>query len=416
MMLTVEEAQQKILALTPQLDAQSVSLVDAIGRVLATDIESDIDSPPYDKSLMDGFALSTSSFAGQGTRLQVIETITAGELPQHDVGPGEAARIMTGAVLPKGADAVVMFEQTESAADTVEIQADSVAAEQNILRRGTVMRSGEVVLQAGRALGPMDIGLLGEVGRDPVNVSRRVEVAVLATGNELVDVRQVPAAGTIRNSNGPMVASQVTSQGAIVRNLGIGRDDETELRQLIAKGLECDILVLSGGVSAGDLDLVPKVLSVLGVKKAFHGVKVKPGKPLWVGHHQSVGQRDKPHTTLVFGLPGNPVSSLVCFHLFVIPALRKMNGQRSVLATRFVGRLQHQWTHPGGRTTFFPGIVRRVGDDLAVQLCPWKGSADQRSLVDANVLVVFPDKRTVYESGSTVEFEWIRAVDDVEKG
>ncbi len=411
-MLTVGKAQERILALAGQLDNESVSLADAIGRVLAADVASDVDSPPSDKSLMDGFALSSKSFAGPAAPLRVIETITAGELPRCDVGAGEATRIMTGAPLPRGADAVVMFEQTESTADVVKILAEKVNSEQNILRRGTVMQSGEVVLQAGRTLGPIDIGLLGEVGHDPVRVTRRAKVAVLATGNELVDAAGVPAAGCIRNSNGPMVASQAADQGAIVRDLGIGRDDEAHLRELIGRGLESDILVLSGGVSAGDLDLVPNTLAALGVEKAFHGVEVKPGKPLWVGTYQKQSEAKR---TLVFGLPGNPVSSLVCFHLFVIPALRKMTGQRSSLAGRFVGRLQHDWTHPGGRETYFPGHVQSSDGGLVVQLCPWKGSADQRSLVDANALVVFPKERTLYEANSTVEFEWLRAMDSVEK-
>ena len=406
-MLTVDEAQDKILSLVPQLSAEDVDLTDSINRVLADDVHSDIDSPPHDKALMDGFALAAASFSRPGTTLEVIETVTAGEVPTRRIGPGQATRIMTGAVIPEGADAVVMFEETESRDQHVQLNAERVLAEQNLLRRGTVMRDGELVLPRGRRLGPMDIGLLGEVGQDPARVVRRPQVSVLATGNELVAARTTPPPGNIRNSNGPMIVSFAKSCGAMVRDLGIGRDDPEELRRLIGQGLQSDLLVLSGGVSAGDLDLIPKTLIEMQVENVFHGVKLKPGKPLWVGRRVRAEDGGN-QTTIVFGLPGNPVSSLVCFYLFALPVLRQMTGQAIVRAERFTGRLQHDWVHRGGRPTFFPGVARPGPDGVEVSLCPWKGSADQRSLGDANVLVVFPEQHTEYKIGSAVQFEWLR--------
>lgn len=404
-MLTVDEAQDKILSLVRRLAAEEIDLSDAVDRVLASDVHSDIDSPPHDKALMDGFALAATSVTRSGTTLEVVETITAGDVPRRPIGPGQAARIMTGAVIPAGADAVVMFEETESTDAQVEIKS-SVHAEQNLLRRGTVMQDGELVLPQGRRLGPMDIGLLGEVGRDPVSVIRRPTVSVLATGNELVPAREIPPPGAIRNSNGPMIVSYAKSCGATVRDLGIGRDDPVELRRLIGEGLQSDMLVLSGGVSAGDLDLIPETLSKLNVEKIFHGIKLKPGKPLWVGRR--VVEGDPERATIVFGLPGNPVSSLVCFYLFALPVLRQMAGQPEVRAERFTGILRHAWVHRGGRPTFFPGVARPTPHGIEVALSPWKGSADQRSLGDANVLVAFPEERTEYEIGALVPFVWLR--------
>lgn len=405
-MLKVGEAQDKILSLVPPLPAENVALSEAIDRVLADNVHSDIDSPPYDKALMDGFALQASSFSGTGTKLDVVETITAGDIPVQSIGAGQAARIMTGAVLPNGADTVVMFEETESTDKEVELRASEVGPEQNLLRRGTVMRQGELVLSQGRRLGPMDIGLLGEVGQDPVRVNRRPNVSVLATGNELVPASETPPSGAIRNSNGPMIVSYAKNCGASVNDLGIGRDDPNELRRLISEGLQSDVLVLSGGVSAGDLDLVPSMLAELDVEQVFHGINLKPGKPLWVGRR--VGRDAGDQTTIVLGLPGNPVSSLVCFYLFAVPILRRMSGQDEVHGARFTGTLQHTWTHRGGRPTYFPGIATPAADGIHVSLCPWKGSADQRSLGDANALVVFPEERTEYQLGSAVSFEWLR--------
>jgi molybdopterin molybdotransferase len=403
--LTVNEAQQMILDVAERLRPESAPLVEAVQRVLASDIESDIDSPPHDKALMDGFALVSSSLAASGGQLRVIETVTAGEVPTRSVGSGEATRIMTGAVIPTGADAVVMFEETESTETDVIIRAVPVVAEQNILRRGTVMRRGETVLRQGRLLSPTDIGLLGEVGCDPVPVAARPCLGVLATGNELVDAAKRPGEGAIRNSNGPMLAALGAHRGADVVSLGIGRDEPADLRQRISAGLDCDVLVLSGGVSAGDLDLVPQMLTELGVEPIFHGVQLKPGKPLWFGKRPA---SDDTKATLVFGLPGNPVSGLVCFHLFVAPALRKMAGEADTRPTTFVGHLAHEWSHRGGRPTYFPATARPDSQGVSVSLCPWKGSADQKSLVEANALVLLPKEPKEFAVNAIVEFQWLR--------
>lgn len=404
-MLAVDEAQDKILSLSELLPTETVELADAVDRVLATDAASDIDSPPYDKALMDGFAIDSRSFEGSGTRLQVTQTVTAGEIPRHALATGQAVRIMTGAMLPKGADAVVMFEQTRVEGDEVVLETGEVRAEQNLLRRATVMRDGEIVLRRGRRLGPMDVGLLGEIGYDPVEVFRRAELAVLATGNELVPTGEKPPAGSIRNSNGPMLASYARACGATPLALGIARDEPADLSQRIERGLAADVLVLSGGVSAGDLDLIPQILREQQVEQVFHGVHLKPGKPLWAGIRRA---NDGGRPTVVLGLPGNPVSSLVCFHLFAAPLLRKMSGEATVKPDRFVGVLQHDWTHRGGRPTYYPALARAGEQSIEVNLCPWKGSADQRSLGDANALVVLPPHAHGFQRGEAVSFEWLR--------
>ncbi len=246
------------------------------------------------------------------------EEVTAGQVPQAPLQPGLATRIMTGAPVPAEAEAVVMVEQTQTSSDAdgiewVEIAEVRLPESGNIMLQGTSLRAGEVILSAGRTIRPLEIGLLAEVGRHQVQVSLVPSVAILSTGNELVDVDQSPQAGQIRNSNGPLLNALVQRAGAKPVPLGIGRDDLDDLRQLVAQGLQEDVLVLSGGVSAGVLDLVPQVLQELGVEQVFHKVDLKPGKPLWFGVNADT-------QTLVFGLPGNPVSSLVCCELFVRPA------------------------------------------------------------------------------------------------
>ncbi|MBC8874200.1 MAG: molybdopterin molybdotransferase MoeA [Planctomycetes bacterium] len=371
------------------------------GLVLAEDVASDIDSPPYDKALMDGYAVIAADMRGGTAELQVLEEVVAGDTPREVVVSGTATRIMTGAPMPDGADAVVIIERTEliesGDASTVRISDDAVEAGQNILPQATSLRKGDVVLRAGRRLAAVDVGIMSEVGRHEALVYPQPTVAVLATGNELVPSEQMPGPGQIRNSNGPMLCALADKAGGTAVDLGIGRDDEAELSRLVQQGLEEDVLVLSGGVSAGVLDLVPKVLQDAGVEPVFHKVRLKPGKPMWFG----VAPGTAPNT-LVFGLPGNPVSSLVCFELFVRPALAALAGHQPGKQPTVEARLARPHRQRGDRPTYFPAVLREDSGETLVEPLDWHGSADLPTLARANGLAMFPAGRLGFEQGEPI--------------
>jgi molybdopterin molybdotransferase len=314
--------------------------------------------------------------------------VVAGALPSQAVKPGTAIRIMTGAPIPTGADAVVMIEKTQlipgqGPLGNVEIIAPARPG-QNILSRASAARCGDLVLRAGQRIRAIEVGVLSEVGRTSIQVTPRPQVAILSTGNEIVPPQQKPGGGQIRNSNGPMLAAATRLVGANVVDLGIARDDAAELRSLIARGLQCDVLVLSGGVSAGVLDLVPPVLAKLGVEQVFHKIRLKPGKPLWFG------VRDGAKRSLVFGLPGNPVSSLVCFELFVKPAIARLAGQTAPATRRVQAALVIPFKHQGDRPTYHPATLRWTDRGPEVEPLRWQGSADLFTLARANALAHFP--------------------------
>lgn len=376
---------------------------EAVGLALAEDVASDVDSPPYAKSLVDGYAVRTADLASGQAVLEVIEEITAGRVPSQSVGPGQASRVMTGAPVPDGADAMVMVECTRlfgpgiDGRERVEIEVRQIRAGQNILQCGREMRRGERVLEAGQTIRPQEVGLLASVGRVRVRVGAPPAVAILPTGDELVEPPTMPAAGQIRNSNGPMLAAQVARAGGAAHYTGIVRDTLEELREKITTSLQHEVVLLSGGVSAGKLDLVPAVLAELGVEQVFHKVALRPGKPLWFG----VKQGDTP--TLVFGLPGNPVSGFVCFELFVRPALRRLAGHRGATLPRYPVPLAEAWEHRGDRATFWPARFERCDGRLAVAPLPWAGSADLRTLTRADALIYSPPGDRVCSPGDAVE-------------
>lgn len=399
-MISVDEALVEIERRLWRPSAERVAVADAAGRVLAESVASDIDSPPYDKSIVDGYALRAAEVSQQPTALVVIEEVVAGAVPRRSLSAGEATRIMTGAPLPEGADAVVMVERTESLAGDglgqVVVRSEGIVAGQNIARRATSMRRGEVVLHLGHRLRSIEIGVLSEVGRVEVEVARRPHVAVLATGNELVPPTELPASGQIRNSNGAMLVSAVRRAGCLPIDLGIGRDEPQALTRLITDGLQADVLLISGGVSAGVLDLVPGVLAGLGVRQVFHKVRVKPGKPVWFGVREEAG------STLVFGLPGNPVSSLVCFELFVRPALIALAGGPFEPATISRAALAAPFVHRGERPTYHPGYLAAAHEGWRVEPLAWQGSGDLRTLASANSLIHFAAGERTYHVGDLV--------------
>ena len=402
-LLTVNEALGLIEAEAHPLAAREVPLRDALGLRLAADVRSDVDSPPHDKAIVDGYAISAAEFA-RGTReFLVTETITAGLTPAGPIGTGQAARVMTGAPLPEGADAMIMVERTRAAdnsgsVDRVFIDAERVDAGQNIMRRAASMRKGETVLRQGSVIRPIEAGLLAELGRTEIQAICRPRVAVVPTGNELVGVATVPGPGQIRNSNGPMLLALAQQCGAVGLDIGVGRDDAGQLCDTLARGLEADVLVISGGVSAGVLDLVPGVLVELGVRQVFHKVRLKPGKPLWFGVYHRAQT-----SVLVFGLPGNPVSSLVCFELFVRPAISVLSGRRPTGLERLQAALTAPYQHRGDRPTYHPAMLSECNGQPGVTPLRWQGSGDLRTLADATALAYFPAGDQEYPAGSLVE-------------
>lgn len=410
-MLTVAEAMKAILAnVRRSPKVAEIPLNDALGSVLARDVDSDVDSPPFDKSLMDGFAVRLEDVANGRAELRLLEEVMAGQVPQRSLQPGTATRIMTGAPVPEGTEAVVRVEDTRTAEDVtgntlVTIDGPPVAAGQNIMCRAASTRVGDRVVSAGTTLRPQEIGALAEAGQATVPVFPKPRVAILATGDELVPIASRPTAGQIRNSNESMLAAQVENAGAEAIMLGIARDEPTHLRERIDAGLDCDLLLLSGGVSAGMLDLVPSVLQEAGVRQVFHKVQVKPGKPLWFGvaNRRSDDVTEGAKTCYVFGLPGNPVSSMVCCELFVRTALRRLSGSEPVEPTTIPARLTHDCRHQGNRPTYHPAFTEEGTQGRIVRTVPWQGSSDLRSTTAANCMIHFPAGECQYQAGSVMD-------------
>jgi molybdopterin molybdotransferase len=407
-MLTVEEALAQILADVDPLAGQFTPLEESLGRVLAVDLSSDIDSPPHDKSMVDGYAVKIADVNQQPVSLPVNEEITAGQVPTRELTAGTSSRVMTGAPVPTGAEAVVMVEETEleetESGPLVRIPGQQISPGANILLQGTSIRRGDQVLTAGTRIRPLEIGLLAEIGQASVCCIPVPRVAVLSTGNELVPASEVPAAGQIRNSNGPMLSAQARRCQAEVVSLGI---DQAELEELIQAGLDADILVLSGGVSAGVLDLVPAALAAQGVNEVFHKVELKPGKPLWYGRADHDGRRSH-----VFGLPGNPVSSLVCFELFVRPLMDRLAGRASIGMRCRQAQLQGHFRQRGNRPTFHPACYEGGKQGGTVKPVRWQGSADQRALTTANCLAYFSAGQQEFSPGTAVPVYLFEAQDD----
>lgn len=418
-MLTVAEALAAVLAEVVATEPVRVPLSAAVGLALAEDIASDVDSPPHDKATVDGYAVCAADLVSGTAELVLLEEVVAGDVPRLPVAPGQTTRVMTGAPIPGGADAMVMIERSQllpatGGVEGVRLTQDNVRPGQNIVRRAAVMHRGDVVLRRQARVGPSQLGLLAEVGRDQVLVHRRPTLAVLATGNELVDAATRPGAGQIRNSCGPMLVALAQRAGASAVDLGIALDEPEALAERIRRGLESDVLVISGGVSAGVLDLVPAALRGAEVEPVFHKVDIKPGKPLWFGRRTAAGRR-----TLVFGLPGNPVSSLVCFELFVRPALAGVAGGVPHGLPVIPARLACDFQHRSDRPTYHPGRWANSDPSTLVpatslagpasmrlpEVMPlaWQGSGDLRTLAQANALIQLPAGQLNFTRGDLID-------------
>ncbi|HIA61725.1 MAG TPA: molybdopterin molybdenumtransferase MoeA [Planctomycetes bacterium] len=406
-MISVSQAWHEISQRIPQPTSSTCPLAKALGRFTATDIQSDIDSPPFDKSVVDGFAIRLADLQSSQTLL-INETVHAGQTPTQPVKTGTATQIMTGAPIPAGTEAVVMIEDctVNLASNTVAVHNTTVTLGSHIMQQGKSLSCGNVVITAGSKIRPVEIGLLAEVGCAEVPVATQPNVAIICTGDELVDVEQHPQAGQIRNSNEALLISLVTASGGKAIPLGIGRDNELELSDKIQQGLQSDVLLLSGGVSMGEKDLVPALLQQAHVTEVFHKVQLKPGKPLWFGQAEDRQQR-----TLVFGLPGNPVSSLVCYILFVAPMIRAyQQGTRGDdIQPDSYAELTAPHTLHGDRPTYHPGRLDWISGKWSVTPLPWSGSADQQALAQANCLVFFQPPQREYDVGeqiSVLPFPW----------
>jgi molybdopterin molybdotransferase len=400
-MLDIDQALELVLQSSLPLPAQQLPLNAALGRTLAETIHSDVDSPPHDKSIVDGYALRAADVSAAGMSLNLLEEVTAGKLPTHHIVPGAATRVMTGAPLPLGADAVVMVEKCYEADDgSILINEFPVKAGQNIMRRGSSMKAGQGLLMPGDTLRAIEIGLLAEVGRMDLKVIPAPSVAILSTGDELVPVGEKPSAGKIRNSNECLLEALVKKYHATPIPLGIARDETDDLRNKIEQGLQHDVLVISGGVSAGVLDLVPRVLADLNVRQIFHKINLKPGKPLWFGLREESGQQRR---CLVFGLPGNPVSSYICFELFVRPALGRLSAHDDQRWHGVTATLGNDYEFRGGRFTLHPVAVHEQGGKWIVTPLPWRGSGDLFGLSHADAVVQLAGEARTFKAGESVK-------------
>lgn len=398
-MISVTEAHEIVARFARPLAPQWTPLGELLGLRLAQDVASRVDSPPFDKSQVDGFAIATGDDAPQ---LRVVEMVTAGHVPQFEVTPGTTVRVMTGAPIPRGADAVVKWEDCEQLDEATIVNPRALSKPGScVLRRGAAFHEGELLLRAGKYLGPLDVALLAEIGEAEVAVTPRPRVGVLPTGDELVAAHEACGPGQIRNSNGPMLIAALQAAGVAAVDLGVARDTPEDLRAKIERGLECDVLLISGGVSAGVKDLVPGVLTELGVEQQFHQVRVKPGKPLWFGVREEAGRR-----VLVFGLPGNPVSTMASFKLFVEPALAVLAGSPYATPATTPARVVEAYSHRGKRPTYHPcRTVRGAAHDGArvVELLDWKGSADLATLTRADGLAALPAGDYELAAGAAVD-------------
>jgi molybdopterin molybdotransferase len=404
-MITVEEALNAVLQRAVGLPPRPSALADALGCTLAEDVAADLDLPPFEKALMDGYAVRTSDLSGGDRRLSVGEEVSAGRTPTRPLGPREAAVIMTGAPLPSGADAVVMVERTRREGATVVVDDPALAAGRNLLPRGREMRAGEVVVARGAVLNAARLGVLASVGRSSVAVVPRPRVAIVSTGDELVEPDRVPGPGQIRNSNATVLRALVAGAGCEPEALPNAPDEPRALRETLARGLGADVLLITGGVSAGNRDLVPEALERLGVTKVFHKVRLKPGKPLWFGVGPARGGGAP--SPLVFGLPGNPVSGIVGFVLFVRPALDSLAARPGRADRSVDARLAGPFDHKGDRPTYHPARVAEGGPTTGVptvEPLDWAGSADLRTVAQAHGFAVFPAGDRGYAPGEIVRF------------
>ena len=401
-LISIEEARTRVLTEAAALPSETIALSEALGSVLAEDIIASHNVPPFNNSGMDGYAVraadTVEATPDSPVRLPISDTLPAGHVAAHGLQPGEAIRIMTGAPLPDGADTVVQSELT-SEDDGYLVLVEPVKRGKNIRRAGEDIATGDRVLSAGTPLGPAEIGVLASLGHAHLLVHRRPRVAIISTGSELVEVDQPLGPGQIRNSNSYSLRAQCLQLGIAAAAFGIVPDDYEATRTAIEAGLDYDVLLTSGGVSVGRFDFVKDVQDELGVERRLWGVAMKPGKPLAFGVRGG---------TLVFGLPGNPVSAMVSFELFVRPALLRLMGYRKTTRPQYQAIIEEDVANPDGRTYVVRVRAWREDGTWHVSSTGAQGSGILRSMVGANGLAFIPGGPRGVRAGDGVEFLLLR--------
>ncbi len=415
-MISVEEALEKILSYVEVLAAEEKPVLESLGQVLDEDVHSTIQVPPLDNSAMDGYAVQWESIrqasAATPRLLKVIGEVAAGGLPDKAVAPGTTIRIMTGAPIPSGADTVVPFEDTDemtrqkkglSHGDSWEIGIlNPIPQGANIRLAGEDIARGSLVLQRGTELRPAEIGVLASLGRTKVKVIRRPVVAVLATGDELVDAGQPLPPGKLYNSNSYSIAALILHYGGIPRVLGIARDNMASLVEKIAPGLNCDMFITTAGVSVGDYDIVKDVLAKQG-EIAFWTVRMKPGKPLAFGVLRGKEGKKIPQ----LGLPGNPTSAMVSFEQFGRPAILKMLGKKKLKKPTVQAVIEDSLQNRDGRRTYARAVVLKANGGYYAKLTGPQGSGILTSMSLANGLVVIPEDVPQVKAGDVVQVQML---------
>jgi molybdopterin molybdotransferase len=408
-MISVEEALKTILDFVTVLDKGKKPILNCLGQVLADDVQSSYDVPPGDNSAMDGYAVIAENIRMASVErpkiLHVVGQIPAGAVTNTIVEKETAIRIMTGAVIPQGADVVVPFEETDedkrkqSSLSNKEIGiCKPLQAGSNIRQKGEDIRFGEIVLRQGRLLTPADIGVLASIGNSTVSVVRQPVIGILATGNEVVDLDKPLSPGKIYNSNSYSLAAQVINCGGIPKLLGIAQDDMDQLKSALHKGLDCDMLISSGGVSVGDYDVVKEVLAAEG-SISFWTVRMKPGKPLAFGTFTRANGTKIAH----LGLPGNPVSSMITFEIFVRPAICKMMGKKDWKRPVVRAVIEDSLRNKDGRRIFARVAVTKRGNEYFCKLTGEQGSGILTSMTRANGLAIIPETTVEVKQGNVLD-------------
>ena len=406
----------------PVPSASEVQLLQVLGRVLAQPVRADRDFPPFPRATRDGFALRAADLTSVPAILRVIGQVRAGTGFNGRVGTGEAVEIMTGAAVPEGADAVVMVEHSSQCADPTQVEVDrQVQPGENIVGAGAEARAGQPMLATGTRLGPAQIAVAAACGQKRVLVYDRPRVALLSTGDELVEISQSPGLHQIRNSNSYSLAAQIEAAGGEAMRLPLAPDEPHKLSALLQAGLAGDMLLVSGGVSAGKFDLVEPALKNLGAEFFFTGALIQPGRPVVFGEMRFAGPGNGsprsraahdpgvpdrihvPRPTLpFFGLPGNPVSTMVTFDLFVRPVLEALGGAAVSRLPSAKARLKRDFKTKTGLTRFLPASLIGEIDDAEVELVPWQGSGDLLAASRANCYLVVPSDRESIAAGEMV--------------